>query len=67
MPLLLKLFWLGIAGALGAITRFGIIAISPNTAFFALGVLWANLLGCALAGIIWGISQELLLSMKLSS
>ena len=59
MSILPKLLWLGVAGAAGTLLRFGIIAVTPKESILATGVLWANIIGCASAGIIWGLSQEL--------
>jgi CrcB protein len=44
-------FWLAVAGALGALARWGLhLALAP--AALPLGALAANLLGCALFGVV---------------
>lgn len=54
-----KLFWLFIAGGLGAVSRVGlstlVIRWFPSQPFW--GTLSVNVSGCFLFGLVWGASQ----------
>ena len=55
-----KFAWLAFAGALGALARYGLAGfvqrLSGGT--FPWGTLVVNLLGCFLAGLLWGMFEK---------
>jgi fluoride exporter len=55
-----KLIWLGLAGALGTLARYGVaLAVGRLAgAGFPLGTLVVNLVGCFLFGLVLTLSRE---------
>jgi CrcB protein len=58
--MLTKLFWLGIAGAAGTVTRYGLAGLVQRVSdgAFPWGTLAVNILGCFAAGLFWMISER---------
>ncbi len=54
-----KLFFLGCAGALGALSRYGLAGLVQRLAWggFPLGTFVVNILGCFLFGFVWGLLE----------
>lgn len=63
MTFLLNIVAVAIGGALGSVGRY-LIAISTMrfSAHFPIGTFIANLLGCLLIGILWGIFEKVEIS-----
>ena len=55
-----NLFWISIAGALGALARYGLSALSQRlyNPGFPWGTALVNALGCLLFGVIWVLADE---------
>lgn len=55
-----KLLMLGLAGALGALSRYGLAGLVQRWAggSFPLGTFVVNILGCFLFGLIWGLLEH---------
>jgi len=55
-----KLFFLGLAGALGTLARYGLVGIIQRTSLttFPLGTTLVNLLGCLVFGLVWELTSE---------
>lgn len=56
----MQLLWIGAAGALGALTRYGMaLAVQRGTgAMFPWGILAVNTAGCFLFGLVFGLAEE---------
>ena len=55
-----KLLWLGIAGGLGALARYGLSTVVQRTsgAVFPWGTLVVNVLGAFVFGLIWSLVEN---------
>ncbi len=55
-----KLAWLALAGALGTLARYGLAGLVQRLSggSFPWGTLFVNLLGCFLAGLLWGMFEK---------
>lgn len=55
-----KLIWIGIAGALGALARYGFggWVQKHSGGSFPWGTCAVNILGCFLFGLIWSLAEE---------
>jgi CrcB protein len=55
-----KLAWLALAGALGTLARYGLAGLVQRLSggSFPWGTLIVNLLGCFLAGLLWGMFEK---------
>ncbi len=55
-----KLAWLALAGALGTVSRYGLAGLVQRLSggSFPWGTLVVNLLGCFLAGLLWGMFEK---------
>jgi CrcB protein len=55
-----KLGWLALAGALGTVSRYGLAGLVQRLSggSFPWGTLVVNLLGCFLAGLLWGMFEK---------
>jgi len=55
-----KLAWLALAGALGTVSRYGLAGLVQRLSggSFPWGTLVVNLLGCFMAGLLWGIFEK---------
>lgn len=55
-----KLFWLGIAGAAGTVTRYGLAGLVQRAlgGDFPWGTLAVNIAGCFVAGLFWMLSER---------
>jgi CrcB protein len=55
----MKIFLLILGGALGALTRYGVTALSAKThgTSFPVGTLYVNLAGCLLIGLVFGLGE----------
>jgi len=55
-----KLAWLALAGALGTLSRYGLAGLVQRLSggSFPWGTLVVNLLGCFLAGLLWGMFEK---------
>jgi len=58
--MLLKLFWLGLAGAAGTLSRYGLAGLVQRLggAGFPWGTVAVNVAGCFLAGTFWAFSVD---------
>ena len=57
---MLKLFWIALGGSLGALLRHGLSSLAKRllSPTFPWGTLVANLVGCFLIGVLWGLATE---------
>lgn len=55
-----KLIWIGLAGAVGSLARYGLAGIVQSAVgkSFPWGTMSVNLLGCLLFGLVWGLAVE---------
>ena len=55
-----KFAWLALAGALGALARYGLAGLVQRFSggSFPWGTLVVNLLGCFVAGLLWGMFEK---------
>jgi fluoride exporter len=55
-----QLAWLALAGALGALSRYGLSGLVQNAAgaSFPWGTLSVNCLGCLLFGLLWAVFED---------
>ena len=55
-----KLVWLALAGALGTLARYGAVGLVHRFAdsAFPWGTLSINVIGCFLAGLLWGLFEH---------
>jgi fluoride exporter len=55
-----KIFWLGLAGAIGTLTRYwlGGVVQKMTAGDFPLGTVVVNISGCLVFGILWGIFES---------
>jgi len=55
-----KLAWLALAGALGTLARYGLAGLVQRMSggSFPWGTLVVNLVGCFLAGLLWGMFEK---------
>ena len=55
-----KLAWLALAGALGTVSRYGLAGLVQRLSggSFPWGTLVVNLVGCFLAGLLWGMFEK---------
>lgn len=55
-----QLLWIGMAGALGALTRYGLALVVQRAtgATFPWGILTVNAAGCLLFGLVYGLAEE---------
>ena len=55
-----KLLWLSLAGAMGALTRYGLAGFvhRVNGMSFPAGTLVVNVSGCFLAGLLWALFEN---------
>lgn len=55
-----KLVWLTLAGTLGTLARYGAVGLVHRFTGFAFpwGTLSVNILGCFLAGMLWGLFEH---------
>ena len=55
-----KIAWLALAGALGTVSRYGLAGLVQRLSggSFPWGTLVVNLLGCFLAGLLWGMFEK---------
>ncbi len=63
-----KLLWLGIAGGLGALARYGLSTVVQRTsgAVFPWGTLVVNVLGAFVFGLIWSlVENRLVMSVEM--
>jgi len=54
-----KLFWIGIAGAAGALSRYGLAGFFQKVlklSSFPIGTFIVNIVGCFIFGILWTVS-----------
>lgn len=58
--MLVKLLWLGIAGAAGTVTRYGLAGLVQRASDgnFPWGTLAVNVAGCFFAGLFWMLSER---------
>lgn len=58
--MLVKLLYLGLAGAAGTLARYGLSGIvqKSSSAAFPLGTAAVNILGCLLFGLLWAILEN---------
>lgn len=56
----IKLFFIGLAGALGTLARYGLSGIIQRTSLstIPLGTVFVNLLGCLVFGLAWELTTE---------
>ena len=56
----MQLLWIGVAGALGALARYGMaLAVQRGTGvLFPWGILTVNTAGCFLFGLVFGLAEE---------
>jgi len=61
--MLQKLIWLGGAGALGTLCRFGLSGLVQRVSngAFPWGTLTVNVVGCFFFGLVWSLGEERLL------
>ena len=59
LNVLQKFLWLGLAGSLGTLARYGLAGVVHRFAGagFPWGTLAVNVLGCFLAGLLWGLFE----------
>ena len=57
---MLKLLWIALGGSLGALLRHGLSSLAQRllSPTFPWGTLVANLVGCFLIGVLWGLATE---------
>jgi len=57
---MMTIVWIGLAGALGTLTRFGLYPIMPPRSGdgFPWATLLANVLGCYLFGVVWMLAER---------
>jgi fluoride exporter len=55
-----KLVWIGVAGALGTLARYGLTGFIHriNGTSFPWGTMAVNLIGCFLAGLLWSLFEN---------
>lgn len=55
-----KLIWIGLAGVLGTIARYGLSGIVQRAcgSAFPCGTLAVNVLGCFLFGLVWSLAED---------
>jgi CrcB protein len=55
-----KLFWIGAAGALGTMARYGLSNLFQRVVGFSFpwGTLAVNVLGCFLFGVVWSLAED---------
>ena len=55
-----KLAWLGLAGAVGTLCRYGLAGViyQLNSASFPWGTFAVNFTGCFLAGLVWSLFEH---------
>ncbi|MBN1346128.1 MAG: CrcB family protein [Phycisphaerae bacterium] len=55
-----KLVWLGLAGAAGALSRYGLAGVAQRLGggAFPVGTLVVNIAGCFLAGVFWTFAED---------
>ncbi|WP_028587081.1 fluoride efflux transporter CrcB [Desulfocurvus vexinensis] len=55
-----KLVLLGLAGALGALSRYGLAGLVQRLAggSFPAGTFVVNMVGCLLFGLVWGLAED---------
>jgi len=55
-----KLAWLGLAGAVGTLARFGLTGYIDkfNGSTFPWGTVTVNLVGCFVAGLLWALFEN---------
>ena len=55
-----KLIWLGMAGGVGALARYGLSGLVErfNTVGFPLGTLVVNIAGCFVFGLLWAVMED---------
>jgi CrcB protein len=55
-----KIAWLALAGALGTLARYGLAGLVQRLSWgsFPWGTLVVNLVGCFLAGLLWGMFEK---------
>lgn len=55
-----QLLWIGLAGALGALSRYGLaLVVQRGTGtLFPWGILTVNVAGCFIFGLIFGLAEE---------
>ncbi len=55
-----KLIWLGLAGAVGTLARFGLAGYIDkfNGSTFPWGTATVNLVGCFVAGLLWALFEN---------
>ncbi len=55
-----KLLWLALAGALGALSRYGLAGLVQRTmgGEFPMGTMVVNIVGCFLAGAFFALSED---------
>jgi len=60
MTFLQKLIWIGTAGALGTLARYGISGLIQRTLGFGFpwGTLLVNILGCFFFGLFWSLAEH---------
>ena len=52
--------WVGLGGALGSMARYGISQAWPTVpGRWPVATLTANLLGCLMIGVLWGLQQKI--------
>jgi CrcB protein len=59
MPMIQKILWLALAGAIGTLCRFGMCGAIQKWPGFALpwSTMVVNMIGCGLFGLIWTVSH----------
>lgn len=59
MPMLQKILWLALAGALGTLGRFGLCGAIQKWPGFAYpwSTMTVNMIGCGLFGLIWTVAH----------
>jgi len=55
-----KLIWLGLAGGVGALSRYGLSGLVQRLAggSFPAGTFVVNMAGCLLFGLVWGLMED---------
>ena len=59
MPVIQKILWLALAGALGTLCRYGLCGAIQKWPGFALpwSTMTVNMIGCGLFGLIWTVAH----------
>jgi fluoride exporter len=59
MPMIQKVLWLALAGAIGTLCRFGMCGAIQKWPGFALpwSTMTVNMIGCGLFGLIWTVAH----------